>query len=164
MTVTIDDVADDGSASDGPVGARDNVVSDVENLVGGNGADSLTGSAVNNSLDGGAGADRFSGLGGLDLVTYSTRTAPLTVTIDGTANDGGTSDGPAGARDNVRLDVESLTGGSGADSLTGSAVNNRLTGGRGADICAGSTATTSSSRTTAWPMPSSTATAGRGTR
>lgn len=33
---------DDGSADDGPAGARDNVGGDVENLIGGNGADSRT--------------------------------------------------------------------------------------------------------------------------
>ena len=44
MTVTIDDSPDDGSSSDGPIGARDNVATDVENLVGGAGGDSLTGS------------------------------------------------------------------------------------------------------------------------
>ena len=137
QSVTIDGIADDGDASDGPPGAHDNVATDVEMLIGGSGADSLTGSEGANTFNGGAGADRFSGLGGVDTVTYAGRTEPLTVAIDGVADDGGTSDGPAGARDDVGLDVENLIGGKGDDSLTGSEARNRLTGGLGETSSAG---------------------------
>jgi Ca2+-binding RTX toxin-like protein len=137
VAVSIDDSPDDGSSSDGPAGARDNVATDVENLVGGGGNDSLTGSSSNNSFDGGAGADTLSGQAGSDRVSYSTRSAPVTVTIDGVADDGGTVDGPAGARDNVATDIENLLGGSGADSLAGSNAANSLDGGRGADQFSG---------------------------
>ena len=57
MSVTIDDLADDGGDADGPAGARDNVATDVENLVGGDGDDTLAGSAGRNDLNGGPGAD-----------------------------------------------------------------------------------------------------------
>jgi Ca2+-binding RTX toxin-like protein len=137
LTVTIDDVADDGGVSDGPAGARDDVATDVESLVGGSGDDSLTGSASANSFDGRAGADRFSGLGGVDSVTYGSRSEAVTVTIDDVADDGGVSDGPEGARDDVGTDVENISGGSGDDSLTGSAAANRLIGGAGADRFSG---------------------------
>ncbi len=53
---------------------------------------------------------------GTDTATYASRTAPLTVTIDGIANDGATAEGD----DNVKTDVENLVGGSAKDSLTGS--------------------------------------------
>jgi Ca2+-binding RTX toxin-like protein len=130
VTVDLDNVADDGNSNDGPAGARDNVRSDVETLIGGSGADTLTGSATANTLDGRNGADVLSGLGGIDIATYATRTSGVTVSIDGNANDGNSADGSA---DNVKTDVENLVGGSGADTLTGSASNNRLTGGLGAD-------------------------------
>jgi hypothetical protein len=69
QTVTLDNVADDGNSRDGPAGARDNVKSDVENLIGGwAGGNSLTGSAANNRLTGGNQADSFYGLRGDDVI------------------------------------------------------------------------------------------------
>jgi Ca2+-binding RTX toxin-like protein len=137
VTVDIDDVADDGNADDGPLGARDNVKSDIENLVGGSGDDTLTGSAADNTLDGRKGADVLSGLAAGDTVTYATRTVGVSVDIDNVADDGNADDGPAGARDNVKSDISNLIGGSGADTLTGNASGNRLTGGLGADSLIG---------------------------
>ena len=131
VTVTIDDVADDGGASDA---GGDNVATDVERLIGGDAADSLSGSEVANTLDGGPGGDLLAGLAGADTVTYATRTEAVTVAIDGLATDGGASDGAA---DDVAADVENLVGGRGDDSLTGSAAANRLTGGLGADVLRG---------------------------
>ena len=134
VTVDIDAVADDGSASDaGAGGGRDNVRGDVENLSGGSGPDSLTGGGAANTLDGGAGPDTLFGGGGTDTVTYATRGIAVSADIDAVPDDGSASDGPLGARDNVRGDIESLVGGTGADSLTGNAVANTLTGGPGAD-------------------------------
>ena len=66
MTVNINAVADDGSASDGPAGARDNVRGDVENLTGSPLADSLTGNGSANVLTALGGADSVFGLGGVD--------------------------------------------------------------------------------------------------
>jgi Ca2+-binding RTX toxin-like protein/glucose/arabinose dehydrogenase len=138
VTVTIDGVADDGNSDDGPTGARDNVMTDVENVTGGTGKDILTGSSGNNVLDGGSGADALSGLGGTDTASYAARTIGVTVTIDGVANDGNSDDGTSKkVRDNINADVENLTGGSGNDTLTGSSLKNELTGGSGADILRG---------------------------
>jgi hypothetical protein len=138
VTVDIDGVADDGNTADGPSGARDNVKTDIENLTGGKGADTLTGNATTaNRIDGGNGADVMSGLGNSDTVTYATRTTGVTVDIDGVADDGSSADGPVGARDNVKTDIEKMIGGKGADNLTGSAANNSLTGGLGADTLTG---------------------------
>ncbi len=127
VTVTID-----GTANDGQSGEFDNVATDVENLVGGSGNDSLTGSAAANVLDGGTGADVLKGLGGIDTVTYASRKQPLVVTIDNKPNDG-----EIGELDNVFTDIENLIGGSGADKLTGSRAANALTGGKGADRIVG---------------------------
>jgi Ca2+-binding RTX toxin-like protein len=137
VTVDIDGVADDGNSYDGPAGARDNVMTDVENLTGGGGTDTLTGGAANNVLDGGKGADVLSGLGGTDTASYSSRTLGVTVDIDGVADDGNSYDGPTGARDNAEPDVENLRGGAGGDTLIGSAATNKLIGGLGSDILRG---------------------------
>jgi len=137
VTVDIDGVADDGNSFDGPAGARDNVMTDVENLTGGTGADTLTGGATNNVLDGGKAADVLSGLGGTDTAAYGSRTSGVTVDIDGVADDGNSFDGPAGARDNVKPDIENLRGGRGADTLIGGAATNQLIGGLGSDILRG---------------------------
>jgi Ca2+-binding RTX toxin-like protein len=133
VTVSLDNAANDGNSDDGPVGARDNVGTDTENINGSSGADTLTGSARNNSFAGNSGADVFKGLGGIDTVTYLTRNVGVTVDIDGVADDGNANDGPVGARDNVMPDIENLTGGAGADTLRGSSGANVLRGGAGAD-------------------------------
>jgi hypothetical protein len=56
----------DGQADDGAQGEDDNVQSDVENLVGGNGDDRLTGDSGANYLEGGPGRDVVRGEGGND--------------------------------------------------------------------------------------------------
>jgi Ca2+-binding RTX toxin-like protein len=127
VNVTIDDVANDGSP-----GEEDNVRADVENLVGGLGNDTLTGSAGSNVLDGEGGSDTFSGGGGIDTVTYAAEVGPVTVSIDGTSNDGLPGEG-----DNVTETVENVVGGAGDDTISGSGAANVLTGSSGADTLAG---------------------------
>jgi hypothetical protein len=61
VTVTIDDLADDG-----PPGAHDNVQIDVEDVYGSEFADRLVGSAAANTLDGAGGNDHLTGAGGRD--------------------------------------------------------------------------------------------------
>ena len=109
---------------------------DVENVIGGNGADDLRGSAIGNVLDGGPGADTLQGRGGVDTASYATRTAtqPVTIANDGQAGSGGTLDG---AGDTIAEDIENLTGGAGDDSLLGNDRNNLLNGGDGADLLDG---------------------------
>jgi Ca2+-binding RTX toxin-like protein len=124
-----------------------------EDLSGGAGDDTLTGNGVDNRLSGGAGndvlsggggddvfdegaaangADRFDGGAGIDRVDYGARTAPLTVTLDGMANDGATLE-----QDDVASDVEAVTGGAGNDSLTGGPGAQLLDGMDGADVLSG---------------------------
>jgi Ca2+-binding RTX toxin-like protein len=104
-----------------------------DSLQGSAGNDQLFGNGGNDLLDGSTGADVMSGGAGLDTVTYASRTVALTITIDGMANDGA-----AGEADNVKTDVETVIGGSGNDSITGSNSNNRLVGGAGNDRLNGS--------------------------
>jgi Ca2+-binding RTX toxin-like protein len=133
----------DGSGDDGESGEGDNVAANVENVIGGSGNDTLTGSSDDNVLSGGPGTDTLDGLDGADVfnggagtdtVTYASRTNPVTVDIDSAPDDG-----EAGEGDDVETDVENLTGGSGADTLTGSSAANTLSGGGGGDTLAGLT-------------------------
>jgi hemolysin type calcium-binding protein len=87
----------------------------------------------NDVLDGGPGADTLEGGGGgYDRADYSMRSAPLTITLDGVANDG-----EAGEGDNVEPDVEDVRAGSGDDVLIGDSGPNALEGGEGNDLIDG---------------------------
>lgn len=68
VLVRLDNVADDGSAVDGPAGDRDDVRSTIENVIGGGGNDRLIGSAVSNWLYGQGGVDRLFGMAGADVL------------------------------------------------------------------------------------------------
>src|SRR5690606_32387861 len=109
---------------------------DIENILGGSGADTLRGGTGSGTVDGGAGndvlqawagADTFIGGGGNDLLTFAAWNFGVTVSL-------ALSGVQAVAGGSVRiaqLDIENLTGGHGSDVLTGSAVANRLNGGLG---------------------------------
>jgi hypothetical protein len=105
------------------------------------GNDTLNGLAGNDDLDGGPGADTLNGGSGTDAATYGGRTAPVTVTMDGKANDG-----EGGEGDNVANDVEAVYGGKAGDTLTGSGRvdtidgqggQDTITGGKGVDFLFG---------------------------
>jgi Ca2+-binding RTX toxin-like protein len=111
---------------------------------GGLGADALNGGDMNDELHGGQGddvfetaaapdgADIYDGASGVDTLSYDQRSAPLSVKLNDAADDG-----EANERDNVQSTVENLVGGSGADSLTGSAADNVFIGGPGNDTLNG---------------------------
>jgi Ca2+-binding RTX toxin-like protein len=120
---------DGGGGDDAIEAGRTSVYNEV---FGGPGRDTLTGGPDVDYLDGGPGADVLAGAGGVDRATYRDRFAPVTVTLDGIANDG-----EAGENDNIRLDVEDVIGGARADTLTGSATANHLYGLEGADVLNG---------------------------
>jgi hypothetical protein len=126
---------------DGEANEQDVVGTDVENVIGGDGGDVLLGSGEINILDGGAGVDVVDGLDGadtlrggadFDLAHYRGRTAPVTVRLDGVADDGEQGEG-----DNVDRDVEAILGGSGDDTLEGNPELNLLEGGAGDDALDG---------------------------
>lgn len=83
-------------------------------LIGGAGHDRLFGDSGNDTLDGGRGADTLDGGSGSDTANYSSRTAPLVISIDD-RND----DGEAGEGDNVRRTIEKVRGGAGNDRISG---------------------------------------------
>jgi hypothetical protein len=130
----------DGGANDGKPGEGDNIDADI--ILGGPKNDAISGNASANLLDGGAGNDALDGGGGPDTLRggegsdaadYSRRSAGVTVTLDGVANDGESSEG-----DNAS-DIESVIGGGGPDTISGSAAANSLTGGGGEDFVDGLT-------------------------
>src|SRR4051812_28520075 len=134
VRVTIDGIGDDGENCPNLLTCEgDNVNSDVENIAGGAGNDTLFGNAQANELSGGAGndllqggnaADIFHGEGGTDTVSYGDHGANVTASL----SDGTESSSQDGSGDTYPdADVENLTGGSGNDTLTGS--DSGVTGG-----------------------------------
>jgi Ca2+-binding RTX toxin-like protein len=131
-------------------------------LFGGNGDDDLRGSVGNDSISGGNdndqlignagddfmfgnagddtsiaavvedGADFFEGSVGRDTMSYEARSQSVFVSINDVANDGA-----SGEADNVRTDVENVSGGSGQDNLIANAFQpeaNKLEGNGGVDF------------------------------
>jgi hypothetical protein len=108
---------------------------------GGDGDDTIIGSAGADALGGGGGRDLLLPAGGRDTVRGGTgfdtasfcgTAAPVSLSLNGAADDG-----VAGEGADIAADVEDLVGGSGDDSLTGDSGSNRLAGGPGADVLDG---------------------------
>ena len=108
-------------------GAGDNTYDD------GAGDDTIVGGPNNDTWHPGPGRDSFSGGAGDNTVDYRDRTAPVTVTVDGQADDG-----EAGEGDNVGTQVEEIAGGSGNDRLAAGAFGANISGGAGNDTITGS--------------------------
>jgi Ca2+-binding RTX toxin-like protein len=98
-------------------------------LMGGSGNDTITGGPGDDVLIGEGGADTLTGKAGRDTADYSARVAPVSVSLNGSADDG-----EAGEADNVASDVEILVGGSADDQLAGNDGDNVLLGNAGNDI------------------------------
>ncbi len=99
-----------------------------DTLNGGQGDDDLLGGDGGDYLDGAGGADVLSGGPGLDEVAYG-GSAPLHLSIGDGANDGASGEG-----DDLREDVEALSGGTGDDVLIGDEDGNRLIAYSGRDV------------------------------
>ncbi len=159
VTLRLNGIADDGAAGEG-----DNVIGPVTGLTGGtgddlleagpsgsglfggDGSDTLVGSPERDTVNGGegddellggdggdyltgaGGADVLSGGPGLDEVAYG-GSEPLHLSIGDGANDGASGEG-----DDIREDVEGLSGGSGDDVLIGDDDGNRLIAYGGRDV------------------------------
>jgi Ca2+-binding RTX toxin-like protein len=132
LTITLNDVDDDGAE-----GEHDDVKSDVEEVIGGDGDDVLEGTAGADLLDGKEGDDILAGLAGdddlyggdgFDLVWYGERTVAVAAELDGLPGDG-----VAGEDDLIASDVEDLAGGAAGDLLVGNGHGNILFGGPGPD-------------------------------
>jgi Ca2+-binding RTX toxin-like protein len=112
----------------GPGGDRLTAGGDADTLSGGSGGDALSGGDDGDTLDGGSGADTLRGEAGEDTVSYDDQVGPVTVSLDGQANDGA-----AGEGDDIGPDFEKVFGSFGDDTITGGPGNEELTGGSGSD-------------------------------
>jgi Ca2+-binding RTX toxin-like protein len=110
-------------------------------LVGGPGDDAIHGGdgpdileTYHGGIDAGdtAGSDLLFGGSANDTVSYEARTDPLTITVDGVADDGA-----PGENDDIRLDVEVVQGGESDDVMAGGDGPNVLIGGGGDDVIRG---------------------------
>jgi Ca2+-binding RTX toxin-like protein len=149
VTVSLDGIANDGNAIDG---AGDNVLPDVEDVVGTNGADTLVGDDDDNYLGGTSGADTLVGGGGdddlapgwyadvgdgdrilggagSDTADYALDRGPFSLSLNGAPDDA--------RNDSIAGDVENLIGSQGPDTLTGDAGPNTLSAGDGNDVVLG---------------------------
>ena len=103
-----------------------------DTLEGGTGDDTLNGLAGNDTLIGGAGADALDGGTGTDTASYAGSSAAVTVSlVAGATNTGGDAEG------DTLSNIENLTGSAHDDSLTGNDFGNDLSGGAGADTLNG---------------------------
>jgi Ca2+-binding RTX toxin-like protein len=103
---------------------------------GGSGDDRLVGGSGDDILVGEFGADRLQGGAGNDTASYGdfSNRSGVHADLDGaTGDDGGTEDGPAGARDTIAADIENLEGTIQNDVLTGNAGPNIISGSGGHD-------------------------------
>lgn len=101
-------------------------------LDGGFGDDTIDGGAGDDTITANLGADLYKGGPGIDALSYAQYTAPVRVTIGA-----GADDGQVGETDNVAGDVERVDGGTGNDTLIGSAGGEQLYGNAGGDAIDG---------------------------
>ena len=113
-------------------------ITNIENILGGVGADTLIGDTLSNILSGGDGSDTLSGgagndtlIGGTGLDTADFSTAAFGVTANLFT---GTS---LGDGNDILSSIENISGGSGNDTLIGDNSNNILNGGSGDDTLTG---------------------------
>lgn len=158
--VVVDLTIQDGVTSQNTVGAGEDTLEGIENLVGGAAGDILTGNEVNNRLSGGLGNDQLTGGAGLDTLLGGSGNDTLNgglnndvLTGDGgndvlngnehndTLNGGLGNDTLNGGLDNDVLNGDSgtdtLNGDSGNDQLNGGSSNDTLNGGTGNDLLRG---------------------------
>jgi Ca2+-binding RTX toxin-like protein len=126
----------DGGPGDDIVGISGTIATGGTPLPAEDGNDTLSGGSGNDTVDPGSGGasdhDTLLGGDGQDGVSYGLRSAPVTTTKDGVANDG-----QAGENDNIGSDVEQITGGLANDTVGGGPAADVLVGGPGDDTLEG---------------------------
>lgn len=132
VLIDLDNVADDGACVDTNCATSsegDNVMDDVEVVVGGKATDFLTASPLGTKLNGGGGDDKLTGGSGKDSLLGGAGDDTL---VGGAGNDylAGGSD------DDIMVggsDDDKLSGGSGNDAMNGEAGTDRVSGSSGSD-------------------------------
>ncbi len=105
----------------------------IENAISGDGKDLLYGNALNNTLEGGGGADTIDGGSGMDSVSYASSDFKVTVNLSNNTASGGDATG------DKLINIEGVVGSKFSDNLFGSTSNNIFRGGGGADTINGGT-------------------------
>lgn len=125
------DLTQQGAAQN-TVGAGNDTLNDIENLIGSKKNDTLTGDGNDNTIEGGLGDDTLSGGANTaagDTLSYAAATAAVTFNL---ALQGGQQSTGGGGKDTA-TGFENLIGGKGNDKLTGDAAANIIKGGAGND-------------------------------
>ena len=121
-----------GSASRGH--AEGDTLREIENLIGSDHNDTLTGDGGDNTLEGGAGRDRINGGAGSDTASYAGSNAGVSVDLSVS----GHVIGSGGHADRDTLEgIENLIGSAHGDTLVGGSGASMLEGGGGADVLTG---------------------------
>jgi Ca2+-binding RTX toxin-like protein len=128
------------TAAQDTVGAGTDTLTAIENLLGSNFNDTLTGDAANNIIEGGLGNDLISGGTGTDTASYAGAGIGVSVNLATTV-----AQNTIGAGSDSLSSIENLLGSQFNDTLTGSAVNNMFEGGNGNDVINGAVGTDTAS-------------------
>jgi Ca2+-binding RTX toxin-like protein len=120
--------------------ALGDVLSSIENLIGSDFNDTLTGDGLANIIDGGLGNNIIDGANGVDTINYANASGAMTVNIF----NGGTN-ATGGGRSDQLSGIENIVGSTFSDSLTGDSGNNVIEGGAGGDTLTGGLGTDTAS-------------------
>ena len=126
--------------------AASDTLGGFEDVLGSTHADTLIGSSGSNVIFGTAGGDSLSGGGGFDALSYQLSNAGVSVHLGTGAVSGGFAQGDTLADGDTltpgfQADFEYMVGTRYADTLTGSAGNDRIQGGPDADVLSGGAGT-----------------------
>ncbi|MES2907340.1 MAG: hypothetical protein V4691_10045, partial [Pseudomonadota bacterium] len=120
--------------------AENDSISGVENLIGSNYRDLLSGDNSDNVIEGGAGADVLEGAGGSDTLSYAGSSSGIIANlINGVGSAGDAAGDTFSGFENVKgsAHADNITGDNGANILDGGAGNDVLNGGDGNDTLLG---------------------------
>jgi Ca2+-binding RTX toxin-like protein len=119
----------------------------VENIIGSNDIDTITGNAKNNIFIGGRGNDAINGGAGMDTASY-VKSNGVTANLNvGTAIE---KLGTYTTYTDTLISIENIIGSSFADAITGNSLNNVFTGGAGNDTMDGGAGVDTASYSTAY--------------
>ncbi len=132
-------LGEDGIASEAGVGgfAAGDTLTDINNLIGSDYADELTGNGNDNTLRGGLGADTLEGGDGADEASYSNSALGVRVSLVATGGLQVDFDGAAANQNeavgDILTNIDNIVGSDHDDWLTGDGLKNKLVGGAGDD-------------------------------